>query len=752
MSTRRASGGRRGFLGQLLIGAAVRKPAAVFAVWFCVLAASAPGLFGLRVETSTESILNKSDEAWGRYQESQDRFGGDEIVTVLVSSQEPLDPAAFLEVEALTARFEGVPGVRRVDSLATVPLVHASPDGSLSLEPATATNLSGDQLSRLLDSDRISQGALISEDRKHYAVNLVLDRSPEGSYSDVMRALDEAPGEWPSSGVPHFRLESDRRMRSEVMIFAPVAVLLVSLVLFGVFRSWVAVAAPLSCAFAGTWACLGLMGSFGVPVGITTVILPSVLLAIGCAYAMHALCAAAGRSHASLEESLSGLGLPLSVSIVSTAAGFLALAVVEIQAVQFVGAFGAIGVVLVGLASLTLGPAILKASNGSSKLRPFASSSSAHLAEYVRWVGDYKWPIMGLWAVAAVLGLVGLRHVTIETDVIEWLHESDSLRVDYNEIRGRISGISPMNVVIETGRESPVTSAETLSAIDGLSAHLGSLPEVGKAISIADPLRQLLGGLRDDPSQPLPSSEAESEQLLLILESKSYMRSLVAADRSAANLLLRVNDNSSSSLLAVAAEAEEWWEANGPPGTSAHATGIMFEFARAEDAIAYGQLWGLALASLVVLAILLAAFGQLRLAVVAVVPNLVPLAVLFGVMGLLGVPLDAGTVTIGCIALGIAVDDTCHLVARFRASELSPGGCGRVWALRDALGVVWRPLVLTTATVTFGFLVLTFSGFAPVRNLGVLTSAVMMLLLAADLTLLPALILGFRSAGAVGLR
>jgi predicted RND superfamily exporter protein len=277
-----------------------------------------------------------------------------------------------------------------------------------------------------------------------------------------------------------------------------------------------------------------------------------------------------------------------------------------------------------------------------------------------------------------------------------------------------------------------------ISAIDRLSAHLESLPAVGRSISVADPLRQLHGGFSGDPTLPLPEGEAAISQYLVLLESKPYVRDLITADWKAANLLLRVDDNRSGALQAVAREAERWWGENGATDYTARATGIMYEFARAEDAIAFGQLRGLAFAFLAVAGLLFAIFGSLRLAWIALVPNLVPIAMGFGAMGLLGIPLDAGTVVIGNLAFGIAVDDSIHAVtgffARWTAGESSSA------ALESTYRSVAPPLIYASVLVALGFSMLAFSDFSFIRNLGILTAALMVLCLLADLLLLPAML------------
>jgi predicted RND superfamily exporter protein len=164
----------------------------------------------------------------------------------------------------------------------------------------------------------------------------------------------------------------------------------------------------------------------------------------------------------------------------------------------------------------------------------------------------------------------------------------------------------------------------------------------------------------------------------------------------------------------------------------------MYEFARAEDAIAFGQLRGLVFAFLTIAGLLFAIFRSLRLAWIALVPNLVPIAMGFGLMGLLGIPLDAGTVVIGNLAFGIAVDDSIHAVTGF--FERWRAGDSASAALESTYRGGAPPLIYTTAVVALGFGMLGFSGFAVIRHLGILTASLMVLCLLADLLLLPAML------------
>ena len=736
----------RSRIPRLLVKLGLQSPRAVLFGWTVVAILSGIGVSKLRIETSTDSVLDRSGSSWQFYQESQRRFGGDEILTLLIDGGAPFDVAALREVIRVSEEFQNLAGVGRVDSLATVPLIRATGDGDLSLAPALAGGVPEspaeiDLFAKRTRADRIAPRTLVSPDESAFAVNLVLEKGAEDFYGSVLSAVESSVHGLQAwvSGVPVFRIAADSRTRSELALFVPMTIVVIGLVLALLFGTAQAVFVPLASSGLGTWIMLGVMGMLGAPLAITTVILPSVLLALGCAYSVHLLSAVSGVVREERAEALLGVALPIALSGLTTTLGFLAVSFVQIEAIQNIGIFGAVGVLSVLTVTLTAGPAALTLWPLSLRRVRFQGYIQDRATpSLIRFALKDRRAVMVCWLAAMAAVSVGLGRLAVETDVILWFQRDDPIRVAYETIRGRLSGISPLNVVIESPRDLDIDSHEVISAIDRLSTFLEDLPAVGRSISIADPLRQIHGGFSGDASLPLPVDDALIGQYLLLLESKRYINDFMARDHSAANIQLRVNDNSSDALLNVAAMAESWWARNGVTGYSARGTGIMYEFARAQDAIAWGQLKGLVFAFLAVLGILIAVFRWVRLALITLVPNVIPVAMGFGVMGLLGIPLDAGTVVVGNLAFGIAVDDSIHAATGFFSRHAS--GQSVPAALASTYRRVLPPLVYTTATVTLGFTMLALSDFTFIRHLGLLTAGLMIICLLADSLLLPAML------------
>jgi predicted RND superfamily exporter protein len=723
-------------LPKYLVRSSLRHPAIVVLVWLALVILALPGVISLKIETSTDSVLDRGTGPWAFYQASLETFGGDELVVVAVSNPDPFSDQLLEETVRLTGILEEVEGVRRVDSLATVPLIRSARDGSLLLSGALENGVPETTEERLalleeVKKDRIAPRSLISDDGRVSALNVYLDADLSRSFDEVISDITERveAQNIRVSGVPIFRTQINLRTGSEVSVFSVVTVLLVAICFRFLFGSLRATFIPILIGGLGGWLILGSMGWFGIPLSLSTMILPSILLALGCAYSTHFVFAI-GRKTDTSERHLAAeqIALPVALSGLTTAIGFIGIAAVPIEALQQVGGLGALGALITTGLVLTLAPAIL------DRWPPQMGMS---LGE--RWIGGVarrailrivRRPalVVALCLALGFAGAMGLPKLSLETDATKWFYKGSEVRDAYEGIRQDLSGISPINIVIESKEDRSITEPAVIEALDALSHFLRAHKDVGKVLSIADPLLSVHNVF--DPESPMIASREVSEQYMLLLSSEDQIWDFIEPGHRRANVIIRVDDNGSNHILSVASEAENWWSQNGVQGFDARATGIMYEFARAENLIAEGQILGVQLAVLCIGLLLLIIFQSWKLASAALIANAIPMLIAFGGMGWLGIPLDAGTVLVANLALGIAVDDTIHFATIYQDEP----------TLDATLTKVLPPLASTTLAVGAGFCVLGFSEFAFTRNLGILTALIMALCFLADVVLLPSLL------------
>jgi hypothetical protein len=702
----------------------------VIAIWAAAVIVSLPGLSRLEIETSTDSVLDRTGQEWRFYQETIDRFGSDEIVVIGRSLEEPINLGNSSTLGAIADELAGKEHVRRIDGVSTLPSPGVDADGTLRLDPATDVALeSGLPLRELVRRDRVLSSGIVSED--HRTDSLVIRMTDIGSDQDIavtqaVRGLTGAPG-FTVSGGPVFRVATNQLTQAELTVLGPVTTAVIALLIWLFFGSVRAVAVSFLVGLIAVVCTMSLMGLVGVAISITTYILPTVLIALAASYTVHVM------NSLVVDGDSGGLSVARAVALsgATTAIGFVAMTFARIDVVRDVGAFGAFGAIVAMLCALTLVPALTSKRVTETSLNRRISKEL--LPRLARWCAANRLSVFGVWiGLGMVLGL-GVSKLDLETDVVLYFPEDSQIRLDYDRIRSDLAGISPISIVIERDGAS-VVSADALALVADFQAAIDRHPNVGSSVSIVDPLRQINGAMLGDDSQPLPVNDASIDQYLLLLGGVDHINDLVTHDRSALQVMIRADNNGSDDLLELAMQAENWWLANsGESGIRATATGIMFEYARSERAIEDGQVAGLIFAGIAIFLVLTLVLGGPKLATIAMVPNATPVLAAFGGMGLFGIPLDAGTILVGTLALGIAVDDTIHVISAYRDSR-------SVERIGDAVERVGGALACTTAAVALGFAVLGLSGFALIGNLGVVTAAVMVVCLAADTTLLPALL------------
>jgi len=264
-------------LPRRLVRAGVASPSRVLLGWLLLCMLVLPGLLQLSVETSTESVLDKAHPAWAFYQESLDLFGGDEVVVVALQAREPFAVEALRAVRQLSDRFEGLVGVRRVDSISTQPVIRVDDAGDLRLSAATKglgrdPTVDAERVQQIAAIDRILPRSLVSNDGTVFAINLVLERSVADSYEGILGEAEAALSEvrpnfeagW-ISGVPVFQFETSQQTQRELLTFIPLTLLTIGTLLTVVFRSLRSTLFLLGSGGVGNLLMLSAIGAAGIP-------------------------------------------------------------------------------------------------------------------------------------------------------------------------------------------------------------------------------------------------------------------------------------------------------------------------------------------------------------------------------------------------------------------------------------------------------------------------------------------------------
>ncbi len=716
-----------------------RRWAAVAAV---LTLAALPWLAGLGVDNSIEVWIDREAQAFGAYREFLDAFGSEEYVLVLYRLPAEIDLPFLERLTDLRFELEEIDGVRRVRDLAQV---YARGFSLLGL----------DAFHREIDDSPFYRDFLISKDGATAATWIELEgrelRDRGMLVESVQAAIDDSgvtgvlpDGEVHLAGSPVIDHALDEGSRRASRTLFPLVFLLSAILLLFFFPRPYGVVIPFLSVGAGIVWILALMAVAGKSLNMVTVTLPPLLWVLGLSTSIHLLSrcrqllATGTELDQAIRASMAELARPCLLSAVTTALGFGSLVASSMRPVREMGVFAALGILLCLAGNFLLFPFLARAlppcpSPGTDQRHPVLHA----LAVFVQ---RHPWPIVGAAGACGLMLLISLFGLRADANVIGFFKRDSPTAVTYNRVLAGFTGPYSIEVLLSPEREA-VTLAN-FRRLDDLGTSFASRQGVAKVLSAADLVKKAHQRQAQAPPDVhrLPDDEAAFAQAWqdagdhLGDELESFYHgasgtlriSLLAQPMGSAEHR-RLLDEIRSSL---AAQGGAW---------RPRLTGIVPLLVDMQERLLESQIRSFVLAFLAIGPVIALLLRSARYAALSLAPNLMPIVLSLGVMSLFDVALDPATVMIAGIALGIAVDDTIHLLESYRRRRRA--GDGVAEAVDHSLQTVGRAMMRTSVVATIGFLVLCFSEFLPLLYFGLFTAVAMVAAMVADLVVLPALLL-----------
>jgi len=741
---------------------------------FLVTALLAVDAAKVRIESSLTSVLPTGDPAVAYYERTRERFGSDDVAVVGVRAANVLAPETLTKIAHVTDALAKLPGVSSVLSLTNAVDVAADvflPPKLLPRIPPTAEDVAA--LERTLAARPLYAENFLAPDHTGAAINVVFRPMSQAEYEGqnidaaVRGVLDEATGPetFYFTGSGHVTQAAVTLMREDLWDITPVAILLVVVTLWWSFRTKRGVALPLAAVGAALIWTLGAMVLLGKSITLGTFVLPPLLLVVGSAYAIHVMslyyeqAEHGGDPVAVTMGAVDRVWVPVGISGVTTAIGFASLMLNRIPAIFELGLFAVIGVVSLAITSLTILPAMLvlmsveRVSARARDGRPFLDGALERLAT---WVSRSRRWVLAVGGVLAAIAIAGTMRIEADSDFLDYFSRRSDVRRDAEMINQHIVGSNPFYVVVEAPKGKTLDQWETLKLVRDLDAFIETLPGVTSVISIVDYLELLESGLVkgtgndlvvDDegkivPAEPPKPFWEEPKNLGPVLQmvrtSPETFSSVVTKDFTATSLLVRTRLSGSRAVHETVAAVKSFVADHFPASLRVRPTGNLVLLNDTTSELIRGQIRSLGTALTVIFVVMSLMFLSVRIGLLAMLPNVVPIVVFFGILGWGGIFLNLGTSLIGAVVLGLAIDSTIHYMTRFNR-ELR-GETDQSAAIARTLQAVGAPLIYTTVALVLGFLTFVISSFMPIQNFGVLSSVTLTTALASNLALLPALL------------
>lgn len=724
--------------------------------------------FRVRVDPSTTPLLPLNDPAGPAYQRAVADFGNDEIYAVALRCDEVFEPGCLSELERLSGRLAQLEGVRSLSSLVDVSSFRWVPENEwieirsfieeIPQDPAELAELRVRAL-----ADPVYLQTLVGPDARAAALNLGFQKMDDAEFlasglddhiSEILAEEIEDTNRFHLAGRPHVKVHVYRGILRDLLLLIPLAGGVMALVLAFFFRSLRGVILPLGTALLGNLWTFGVIAALDQPLTLLTGLLSPMLLAIGSVYGVHVMARYeeyAPRCATPAEAALACLEhirVPAVIAALTTLIGFGALLITDVPAVSDFGLFAMLGIACCSLIALAGIPACL--SRLPLPATPDADQVAVggrldeRLSQLARGVSRRAGLVTLVWGLVALVALWLIPKIEIDTDYLSHFPADDPIRLDFEAVNRSLAGVVPIYVVVDTPEPGSLREPELLRAMDVLQEKLAEVPDVSRTLSFLDSLKKLNRAFSgDDPgAQRVPDTRPAVTELLFMLP-KIEMSRFVTVDHRRANIIVRTGVVGSSAILRLEENLRQVLDAHPLPGAArASITGNTILLSRSADGITRSQPLSVGFAALAIFVLISIGLRSPWLGAVAMVPNLIPVLIFFGALGLGAAPLSLPVSLIGSMALGIAIDDTVHYIVRYRRERKS--GADPAEATLRCTRQVGRPIAITSVMLFLGFLVVTASPFATIGQFGALAAFTMAVCLATDLLLLPALLVRAR--------
>ena len=750
----------------------------------------------VRFDGSLEGFFQKSDPVYRAYLEYLEEFSSDELTYILYrvrnSEHGPFDYDAMRTIGKLTEDLElEVPFTKEATSLTNVEFMFAEGDTLIIDELMINFPVSQDKLLEIREkvmSKPIYVDYLINRSGDYAAIFVestaassdplekIIHDPAKGAVMDNLYpyATDKkvreilARPQYANSGIEFF-LTGDPPMNAvygklymtDSAVISLVTLVIVAAISFILLRtSLVGLLGPVSVVILSVIMMLGLIGMLNWTVGLFITMAPTLICAIGVAQAVHILQeyerskAQQGSKRIAVRAAIKKVGGPCLLAALTTAAGFAVMATSNLQGLAEFGYYAALGVVFTFVLSVTLLVVFLASGDEASQK---ADNEKLHTMDRVGSLQGvnplitrvvetsinvnkrYPKSILVGFTLLFIAAFAGLTQLSIDfnfidefEDHVEW--KQHTLLAD--EVMG---GILSFSYMFESERPNGVKDVAVLKGIEELQNYVEQIDIVKKTFSIADVVKDLNRTFHGDNLEfyRIPESQALVSQLLLVYEisggDELYEQVNMNFDRTTMDLRVVMSDV--SVMRSMVDDIEAFLEANPIPGVKVRPTGIGLLWLRIADYISQTQIVAYSLIFVMIAAIMTIAYGSFKVGLLSMIPNLTPVIVTLGAMGWFGVHLDYMKLLLATIAIGVAVDDTIHLVTRFRSRFYELGNYTDAMAasLRD----VGPALTITTLVLIGGFGGYFVTDMAVLASFGVLLGTCIALALIADLLLMP---------------
>jgi len=751
----------------------------------------------LTMDTSTEGFLHESDPMRLAYDEFRDQFGRDEKLLVAVKTKDVFDLDFLKKLEKLHKRLESeLPYIEEVnslinarntygdkDSLIVEDLFEELPKVQADLAPQKQRAINNPLFKNLLYSEDLTFTTLVIDTQTYSSFdadgNLIVvdeedefaeDVSESGSQlylsddenTEIVAKTQGIIKDFQSDDFDIYLTGSaviagtlKQSMKEDTKQFIQKMVVMIILVLFVLFKRLSGVFLPIIAVLFTVISTLSMMAISGAPFTIVTQIMPSFLLAVITGGVIHLLSIfykdfdKSQDVKSALRYAMGHSGLAIVMTSLTTAVGLWSFSFSEIAPVANLGTFASLGVLVGLLFTLVLVPALLSVTKIKFKPDKQNQQGNTKMDSLLLGISNiatgYPKAIVSVSALIILVAIFFAAQLRFSHFPLNWFPEDNASRVATEVVDDKLRGSITLEVIIDTGIANGLYEPSTLNKIQKATDYLNSIQTqayfVGKTLSLVDVIKETNKALNENKAEfyTIPQDKNLVAQELFLFENSGSddLQDFVSSDFSKARITVKVPYVDALAYNQFIDQVQAQLDQEFSDVAKVSLTGIsvllsvIMEKSIYSSAVSYVLAFGLIAIMMIIL------IGNVKIGLISMIPNVLPILFLSTIMVILDMPLDMFTMLIGAIALGLAVDDTVHFMHNFRRYELEFNDVDK--AVRLTLLGTGRAIIVTSIVLSLGFLVLTTATMSNMFNFGILTASAIFIALLADFFLVPAI-------------
>lgn len=560
-----------------------------------------------------------------------------------------------------------------------------------------------------------------------------------------------------TSGMPYIRTLNAKTIIDEIGLFIGAALLITSLIFFYFFRSFRATLISLIIVIIGVMWSFGIIAGLGYEINVLTALVPTLVIVIGIPnciffinkyhqeYHKHANKAKA------LQRVITKTGTATLMTNITTAVGFATFIATNNDLLREFGIVTTINILAIYLLCLLIVPIFF------SYIPPPIPRHLGHLqreslTSFLKWiVNTVKYNRVGVYVTAVcllVFGIIGINKIKVSGSIIEDMPKNTTFFDDIRFFEKEFDGVMPLEIMIDTKRKNGAMKLSNLRRMEELEQTIMDVPELSKPLSVVNIAKSFNQAYYNGNTEyySLPSSQEEIFLLPYIKNSlknskENQLKSYITADGSVARMTTFIKDENGEKMESIEAHIRNKVNKLFPsPRYEVIITGKPSVFQKGTKYLLDNLLSSLLFAFALTGGLVAVMFRSLKMVLVSIIPNLLPLLMTAGLMGFLGIPLKPSTLLVFGIAFGMSVDDTLRFLAQYRL-ELARND----WKIKKSVFATFNDagisMFYTSIVLFFGFSVFMLSSFGGTVALGGLVALTLSFGMLSNLVLLPSLVL-----------